>query len=145
LTVGERIRSARERLGMSQVALAKKVGVSRGAIYNWETDKTDIRKDKIPRLGSVLGMELSALSPFGGVSAPVDEDGNANELAYLRHIHNTVSRMAEDIDLVKNRLADLEGRVTSLEAAVHKRLDGMQKHLDNIGARVARTDRSGKQ
>jgi transcriptional regulator with XRE-family HTH domain len=148
LTVGERIRSARQRLGMSQVTLAKKVGVSRAAIYNWEIDRTDIRKDKIPRLGSVLGLELSALStlsPFGRVSAPVDEDGNTTLVAYLRRIDNTVSRMAEDIDQVKVRLAYLESRVTSLETAVHKRLDSMQKQIDNIGPRLDRTDRSGKQ
>jgi hypothetical protein len=67
---------------MSQVTLAKKVGVSRGAIYNWKVDRTDIRKGKIPRLASVLGIEPSALTPFGGVSAPpVDDDGENTVVA----------------------------------------------------------------
>jgi len=35
--------------------------------------------------------------------------------------------------------------MTSLESAVHQRLDGMQKQIDNIGPRLDRTDRSGKQ
>jgi transcriptional regulator with XRE-family HTH domain len=125
LTVGERIRLARERLKMSQV------GVSRGAIYNWETDKTDIRKDKIPKLASVLRIEPPALTPFGGVSAPINEDGDAAVVAYLRRIDNTVSGMAEDIDQIKGRLSELESRVTNLD----KRLDGMQKRLDNISRR----------
>jgi SOS-response transcriptional repressor LexA len=84
MTVGERIRAARERLKMSQVTLAKKVGVSRGAIYNWEYDLTDIRKEKVPRLASVLGLDPSALSPFGGGTvAPIDKDRKSNYVVLL--------------------------------------------------------------
>jgi hypothetical protein len=104
-------------------------------IYNWERDRTEIRKGKIPKLANVLGIEPSALTPYGGVSAPINEDGNNAVVAYLRRIDNTVSRMAEDIDQIKGRLSDLESRVTNLETAVHKRLDGVQKRLDNISRR----------
>ncbi len=70
MTVGERIRAARIKLGLSQVELAKRVGVSRGAIYQWEKDLTHIRPQKIPRLAAVLGFSSpSALSPFGGGTA----------------------------------------------------------------------------
>jgi transcriptional regulator with XRE-family HTH domain len=145
LTVGERIKSRMEKLGISTAELAKRVGVSRQTVENWLKDIHLPLRPKVPRLAQILEIDASLLSPFGGVPAPVDEDGNTNVVTYLRRIDNTVSRMVEDIDLVKTRLTELEGRVTGLETAVHKRLDGMQKHLDNIGARLDRTDRSGKQ
>ena len=73
MTVGERIREAREKLGLSQVVLAKRVGVSRGAIWQWETNRTQIRAAKVPKLAAVLGLDVSALSPFGsGGVAPLD-------------------------------------------------------------------------
>jgi len=82
MTVGERIRIAREKLGLTQVQLAKKVGVSRGAIWQWESDRTQqIRRDKVPRLAAVLGLDPTALSPFGGGGvSPVDR---ANKPSYV--------------------------------------------------------------
>lgn len=76
MSVGERIRTARTKLGLSQVELAKRVGVSRGAIYQWESNNTQqIRAEKIPRLASVLGISVSALSPFGGGTvAPIEKN-----------------------------------------------------------------------
>lgn len=85
MTVGERIRAAREKLGLTQVQLAKKVGVSRGAIYQWETDTTQqIRRDKVPRLAAVLGIDVTALSPFGGGGvSPVDRANKPNYVVLL--------------------------------------------------------------
>lgn len=40
MTKGERIRSARKSLGLSQELLAKKVSVTKGAISQWENDIT---------------------------------------------------------------------------------------------------------
>ena len=86
MSVGERIRNARVKLGLTQVQLAKKVGVSRGAIYQWETDTTQqIRKDKVPRLAAVLELDPSALSPFGGGTvAPIDKDHKTNYVVLLK-------------------------------------------------------------
>jgi transcriptional regulator with XRE-family HTH domain len=86
MTVGERIRIAREKLGISQVELAKRVGVSRGSIFQWENDRTQqIRKDKVPRLAAVLGLDVTALSPFGGGTvAPIDKDHKTNYVVLMR-------------------------------------------------------------
>jgi transcriptional regulator with XRE-family HTH domain len=127
VTVGERITAAMKRLGLNNVQLAKKVGVSRQAVANWKTDVNVIRHDKIPPLAAVLGLHPSDLSPYGGVLAAVDEEGKTDPLAYLRRIDNNVSRMSEDIGHLKDRIALLEDRITSLESMLHKRLDGMQK------------------
>jgi transcriptional regulator with XRE-family HTH domain len=85
MTVGERIRNARKKLGLTQVQLAKKVGVSRGAIYQWEKDLNIPRPDKVPRLAAVLGLDVTALSPFGGGTvAPIDRDHKSNYVVLLQ-------------------------------------------------------------
>jgi transcriptional regulator with XRE-family HTH domain len=65
-TVGKRIRRAREKAGLSQVQLAKRVGVTRASVYNWEEGLTDIRNDKMPALAAALGVHPSKITPFGG-------------------------------------------------------------------------------
>ena len=39
MTLGEKIREARRKCGLSQEQLAEKLSVSRSAIAKWETDK----------------------------------------------------------------------------------------------------------
>jgi len=64
--VGERLRKAREKAGLSQVELAKRVKASRGAIYNWENDVTAIRNGYVPALAEAFGLHPSDITPFGG-------------------------------------------------------------------------------
>jgi transcriptional regulator with XRE-family HTH domain len=133
LTVGERIRSAREGLKMSQVALAKLVGVSRGAIYNWERGKTEIRKGKRRRLANVLRMEpsdLIDLTPFGEVSAPLQgQPPESGEQAAMRNRVQevrlqrgwTLEELAEKAGLSTSQVSKVENgkrgwSVTSLES-----------------------------
>ncbi|QTX33243.1 helix-turn-helix transcriptional regulator [Aminithiophilus ramosus] len=59
---GAVIREARQATGLSQVALAEKVGVSRSAIYDWESEKyapTD--GQNLARLEGALGLTAGAL------------------------------------------------------------------------------------
>jgi transcriptional regulator with XRE-family HTH domain len=76
MTLGERIRRARERLGLSQQALAdrivietpdgKKISVSKTAIANWELGKNAPLKKYHAVLAAILDIPLSAFNPHGG-------------------------------------------------------------------------------
>lgn len=66
--LGERIRSARERLGMTQAELGEAVGAARETVGNWELGTTSPR-NKLGKLREVLGENLD-----GSVGAP-DQDG----------------------------------------------------------------------
>lgn len=59
MTVGARIRQAREAKGMSQDALAAAVKVSRPAVSQWEDESSQPRRNKIPAIAAALGV-----SPF---------------------------------------------------------------------------------
>ena len=66
MTLGEKIRQAREKKKLSVAELARQLGVSRPAIDAWEKDASPPRRDKVPKLVKVLGLELTDFNPYGG-------------------------------------------------------------------------------
>lgn len=57
LAIGRRIAAARRNSGLSQAALATKLGLSAGAITQWETGRAVPEPDKFQALADVLGVE----------------------------------------------------------------------------------------
>lgn len=56
MTKGEKIKELRKDIGLSQVELARKIGVSKQTLYKYENDIiTNIPSDKIMRLSEELG------------------------------------------------------------------------------------------
>lgn len=68
MTIGQRIREARKRLGLSGAELGRLVGVSRNAVSKWERDLSIPEHDTVIKLASVLGLPPVRLSPYGGDS-----------------------------------------------------------------------------
>ncbi len=64
MKLGENLFQARKRKGLSQEAVAEKLGVSRQTISKWETDETlpDIRQAK--KLAVLYGLTLDELIEF---------------------------------------------------------------------------------
>lgn len=61
-TIGERIKLAREKIGMSQVDMADKIGVSKQNLYKYERGLvTNIPSDKIELIGKLTGVSPAYL------------------------------------------------------------------------------------
>lgn len=54
--VAKGLRSLRERLGLSAADVARLINVSEQSIYNWETKKTNPRKEQVVALASIRGL-----------------------------------------------------------------------------------------
>ena len=62
MTIGERIKSVREKSGMSQVDFADKINVSKQTLYKYENNIiTNIPSDKIERIASIGGVSPAYL------------------------------------------------------------------------------------
>lgn len=71
MTIGERIKDVRTRLGISQVAFADKIGVSKQTLYKYENNIiTNIPSDKIEAIAKISGRSPSYLM---GWEDPEDE------------------------------------------------------------------------
>lgn len=63
MSLGNRIRRERERMGMNQAELGARVDpqVTREAVTKWENDKSKPRPDTIAQLAALFGMTISEL------------------------------------------------------------------------------------
>jgi transcriptional regulator with XRE-family HTH domain len=68
LTIGKRIAIHLDRLGITQVELARRLGLqSSSAVTNWIKGTNNPASERLPEIAAALGMDLSAF--FG----PVEE------------------------------------------------------------------------
>lgn len=73
MSIGARLKEAREKAGLSQEAIAVKMGISRAAVAQWEADTTVPEASKFARLAEILGVSTDWLltgHEFQGVSDP---------------------------------------------------------------------------
>lgn len=69
-TLGERIVDARERRRLTQDQLARRIGVSRSAIAQWETDRATPSTPHLISLSETLSVSPNHLLPPPGQGAP---------------------------------------------------------------------------
>ncbi len=75
MTIGERIKNRRRALGISQVSLADKIGVSKQSLYKYECGIiTNIPSDKIEELASALGTTPAYLMGWATDRPPAAAD-----------------------------------------------------------------------
>lgn len=72
MSIGERIKKARKRAGISQAELAKRVGRSQSAVAEWETEETSPLRNIVPKIAKELGVDVVWLE-VGGVNDGGDE------------------------------------------------------------------------
>lgn len=71
MTLGERIRQERERRDISQVELARRIGVSKNTMNMSEESKiADPRFSRVLAIAQQLGMSLDTLDTWGSPTAP---------------------------------------------------------------------------
>ncbi len=129
-SIGERIRLTREEKGLSQAALAAKLGVTGGAIWGWETGRHAIREVYLAPLAEALGVPISTLAPGhpepdAAAPAPTTGLGEALLQTLEAAIDINVLSPGEVIARVRNRVtrASSEGYpaptdlITQAEAA----------------------------
>ncbi len=77
-TLGDRIKVAREHLGLSQLQLAEKVGVSQPTVFEWEKNESQPKRFRVERIAKALGKTTEWL-----------ERGNTPQ-AYSQELSETV-------------------------------------------------------
>jgi len=73
--LGERLASAREQMGLSQVQLADKLGVTQKLITYWEHNDVALRVDQLTAIAKALNLSLDELlgqpTPKSRVNGPI--------------------------------------------------------------------------
>ncbi|WP_425072967.1 helix-turn-helix domain-containing protein [Sagittula sp. S175] len=119
-TLGDRLAAAREAQGMTQEALAKRLGVKLKTVQSWEDDQAEPRANRLQMLAGILNVSMMWLitgEGEGGLATP--EEGVLSPdvtalLLEMRTLRAQIVQKAEKMAQVEKRLrAQLkeEGRI----------------------------------
>lgn len=76
MTLGQRIRAAREAKNLSQDQVAAEFGITREAVSLWESDATRPKSSRLKQLADFLGVSVESLLIGGSTVVPAPPAGN---------------------------------------------------------------------
>ncbi len=109
-TFGDRVAAARDRVGLSQGQLARRLGVKAQTVANWESDRAEPRANKLQMLAGVLNVSMVWLMTGEGDGLPAPEEPAATDralhglLTELRETRMQQARLAERLARIEKRL-----------------------------------------
>ncbi|MEL6167233.1 MAG: helix-turn-helix transcriptional regulator [Pseudomonadota bacterium] len=108
-TFGDRLAGAREALGLSDEALARKIGVKVRTLRNWEQDLSEPRANKLQMLAGILNVSFRWLltGEGEGIEAPGSDappEDIASLLLDVRQIKGQLTQAAERLGIIEKRL-----------------------------------------
>lgn len=92
MTSGQRIAQKRKELGLSQEGLGEQLGVSRQAIYKWESDASLPEIDKLVALSRIFSVSVGWLLGVEEGAPPQREDSGELTETQLRMVQEIVDR-----------------------------------------------------
>ena len=112
-TFGDRIYAARAAVGLSQSALAIRLGVQLKTVKKWEEDITEPRANKLQMISGLLNISITWLLIGEGIgpqdpesTMPISADLN-EILVELRHTKSELLRLTKHLDVVDKKLRKL--------------------------------------
>lgn len=107
MTIGERIKAARESANLTQEELGSKCGTTKQTIYKYEIGKvTNIPLDRLEKIAEAVGVSAAYLMGWN------DEQGNAQ----LNNRKNVVRIAGRDGSFIEKNLSDKQ--VAALKALI---------------------------
>ena len=108
-TLGDRLTGAREAAGLSQKALATRLGVKTSTIAAWEDDMAEPRANRLQMVAGLLGVSLMWLlnGEGEGVEDPgetVQTGGDPAAIAEVRQIRAEMSGLIGKLKRLEQRL-----------------------------------------
>ncbi len=109
-TFGDRLAGAREAAGMTQGAIASRLGVKRAVVVGWEDDLKEPRANRLQMMSGILGVSMTWLLTGAGDGPDAPEDDPAltgdvlDVLAEIRVLRTEILRSSEKLGRMEKRL-----------------------------------------
>jgi transcriptional regulator with XRE-family HTH domain len=111
-TFGDRMTAAREVAGMTQEALAKRLGVKKSTLRNWENDVAEPRANRLSMLAGLLNVSMMWL--INGEGEGIDGPDAETVPSDLTEIILEIREMKSELHYKAEQLARLEKRLRKL-------------------------------
>lgn len=105
--MGRRLRYLRQSKGLTVEAMAASLGVSPGAVSQWETGANGIRPDRIPQIEHILGDTLVGDAPDVVGAAPPDVARFRPERTIDEEIERRIRAAEDEIIRLESTLVEL--------------------------------------
>ena len=115
-TFGDRMTAAREAAGMTQEALAKRLGVKKSTLRNWENDVAEPRANRLSMLAGLLNVSMMWL--INGEGEGIDGPDVETVPSDLTDIILEIREMKSELHYKAEQLARLEKRLREMKAVV---------------------------
>ena len=120
--IGTRVRDVRRERGWTQDEFARRVGVSRSAVAQWETGRAGQVTGNLTRIAEVLGVGVEYLT-FGNDKRAPGQVGQGDELALLR-LYRECTPEDRQLALRMLRRLALQGRDAERQMGGEDRISG---------------------
>ncbi len=141
MTLGQRIAQKRKELGLSQEGLGEQLGVSRQAIYKWESDTSLPEIDKLITLSKIFSVSVGWLLGVEETPSPAEPPSGELTEAQLQMVQEIVDRylaaQPKQVPLKRRRLVRLCGAAAVLALVValfnlFSKLDRVTQDYNNL-------------
>lgn len=129
-TVGERLKKARQKAGLSQVELARQIGVSKQSLYKYENNIiTNIPSDKIQLAATACNVSPGAIMGWEGSSdqSVIKMTGKLSltkkEKTHLDKYRQLGAEDQDKVDTITDTLLNAQSAYSEMLLAAHKRTD----------------------
>ena len=123
-TLAARIESARKRAGLSQAQLARRMGIERQSVQQWEHGETAPRQSRLTKLAQVLGVEAQWLL-MGETDGQIEDV----ELGILSFEERKLLKLFRQLPMDQQML------LQSIALTMRRQLELMQHQADQGGHR----------
>ena len=161
MSIGQRIATKRKELGLSQEALGEQMGVSRQAIYKWESDLALPEVDKLVGLSKLFGVSVGWLLGVEGEAETEKAEPDAMNQEQLDMVAQIVKRYMESqpkpkprrkwpwvvaacvlvvlfvqlfskMDRLANQYTNLHNSVSNISSSVNSQIGSMAVRVEEI-------------
>ncbi len=112
-TFGDRLAAARDKTGMSQAELAKRLGVKKSTMSAWEQDLSEPRANRLSMMAGLLNVSITWLlmGEGEGIDAPNEDVSISHD---MKGLLTDIRDVRTQISQASDRLGRLEKRLRSM-------------------------------
>lgn len=114
-TFGDRVAGAREFAGMTQVQLARRLGVKKATIVSWEDDLSEPRANKLSMMAGLLNVSIMWLLTGEG-------DG-MDATSLIGEVDSELTELVAELRTIRGEMRASSERLARVEKALRLKLE----------------------
>lgn len=106
-TISKNLRKLREKANLQQEDMAIKLGVTQSTYHTWESGRSDVKSEYLPKIASILNVEMKELFKTEGSKIEINQtnsdnkDNSINGLVFVLSDKDSIEKL---VTILKERI-----------------------------------------